>query len=752
MYGRTQMKHYASALIASVSVVAMLVSGPVLSQELEEIIVTAQKRSENLQRVAVAITAFSQDYLDKIGANNIERLDALTPGLEWGQFGHSAKVSIRGMSLANTEANADSAVGLFVDGIYLGRGQQFWTVMTDVERVEVLRGPQGTLFGRNTSGGSVNIISRKPSRDKEFRFEVTAGDYDHIGIAGHLNAPLSDTLAGRFSFYTEDHDGYLENTFDPGESQMDEQIWYVRGALRHDNGPLLVDFTVDHWDQGGNGNGFSGAKFFDQLAPTLNTWADLVSAFADSTFTFPDPPTLSNNTTDWEIAANRSYRDTESTSGSVTINYDFGELTLKSITGFSNYEQEAGGETDFSTLFLADCRLLTDATLFTQELQLSSNNAENLEWLVGLYYLDEEIDELFRFEAPQGLQGLLGFFLGIPGDFTGTQDLSRRFGTATAESIAVFGQASYKLNDQVRLTLGARYTSDDKSYVSRDETRGDTRGDVAATETFSEATWKVGIDYLIDDSRMLYAHISTGFKAGGFNRFTPPAPPALQYNQVFQPETVTNYAIGFKGDLLGDTLRANVELFYNEIDDFQSYAFDDTVPTSITANAASAKTKGVEAEVTYVPSEQLQINFIASFLDAYYEDYATFNNGAININASGNDRELSPEYKFTLAGSYDFDLGSAGTLTPYVQFSYKDDYFITAANEPLFGIDRQESYTQTDIRLIWNSLDRHWRGELFLQNIEDNFVKTGAFLATGGYWITYGPEPTLFGGKLAYTF
>ncbi len=158
------MKHHSSASIASLAVAATLVSGPVLSQVLEEIIVTAQKREANLQMVPLAVSAFTQDRLTRIGANNVERLGALTPGFEWGQFGMSTKVSIRGQSTASSEANTDGSVALFIDGIYLGRGQQMWSAMTDVERVEVLRGPQGTLFGRNAVGGSINIISKKPGR------------------------------------------------------------------------------------------------------------------------------------------------------------------------------------------------------------------------------------------------------------------------------------------------------------------------------------------------------------------------------------------------------------------------------------------------------------------------------------------------------------------------------------------------------------------------------------------------------------
>jgi len=735
------MKNYSSALIASIPALAMLFSGPVLPADdddeaevvraLEEVIVTATKRDVNMQLVPLPVTAFSQEFLDRIGANDIERLDALTPGLEWGQHGAGAKISIRGMSVANSEANSDSPVGFFVDGIYLGRGQQFWAVTNDVERVEVLRGPQGTLFGRNTSAGAINIISRKPSREQEFKIELTVGDYSHVGTSGYFNMPLGDNWAGRLTFYTEDHDGYLKNTFDSRFDQMDEDIWSVRAALRYDNGPWLVDFAVDTWEQGGIGNGFSGAKFFSLTDSTSNTWASILAG----------APIAANSPNDWEIEANRSYRDRESTNTTMTISYDFANTTFKSITGYSDYSGTDGGETDFTGLFLFDCRLETDSTIFSQEFQLSSNNpasseAGGLEWTVGLYYLDEDQDELFAITGAD-----------VP---IGTADFFQRFGTAKAESMAAYGQATYNVNENVGLTFGARYTSDDKSYTNID---GGGREIPPTSETFDDTTWIVGVDYKLDDSRMIYALISTGYKAGGFNRYTPLPPPNPQYDVIFRPETLTNYEIGFKGDLADNTLRANLAAYINKIDDFQSYAFDNTIPTSVTSNAADATTKGVELELTWLPSDPVQIIVVAAYMDAYYDSYTGFTDGNLTIDASGNQRPNSPKWKWTLAASYDFDLGSAGTLTPYLQTTYKDDYFVTPGNESMFGgIDRQDSYTQTDIRLIWRSLDRHYRGELYVTNLEDNFAKTGGYLATSGYWLTYGPEPTLYGAKLAYTF
>ena len=717
----------ARIFVLAASVTALITATTALnaySSVLEEIVVTAQKRSENVQRVPLAVSAFTQERLDKIGADNIERLGALTPGLEWGQYGLGANVSIRGQSPANFEANTDSPVGFFVDGIYLGRGQQVWSVMTDVERVEVTRGPQGTLFGRNTSAGSINVVSNKPSREKEFNINLTLADYDQVGVSGYFNAPVSDNLAARLTFFTQEHDGYLENTFDIGEDFLDEDIQYVRGSLRYEEGALTVDLALDTWSQGGNGAAFSGVRFFDQDNPSINTWAGALSGITD----------IPAQTKDWEIEANDSYRDVDSVNTTLVVAYDLGEVTFKSITGSSSYEQLAGGESDFSTLELADLSLDTDATIFSQELQLSSNGGSDLDWIVGLYYLDEEIDELFRF-----------FF--TPAGY----DFATRDGRATAESIAVYGQATYSVNENIRLTLGARYTEDKKAYRSTDVARADNRGNADTSATFDDTTWRVGLDYIIDDARMLYVNISTGFKSGGFNRYLPPSDGSLSYDLRFEPETLINYEVGYKADLLDETLRANVALYYNEIDDFQSYAFDNSLPSSITTNAASASTKGLELELTYVPDEKLEITVVGAFLDAVYDDYGEFSNGSLNIDASGNTRELSPEWKFTFAASYDFDLGDMGTLTPYLQTTYKGEYFVTAANN-VDGLDKQDSYTQSDLRLIWGSANNHWRGELFVENIEDNFVKTGGFLATNGYWLTYGPQPRLFGAKLSYTY
>jgi iron complex outermembrane recepter protein len=719
-----------SKLVTIAAILAVSFEAP--ASTLEEIVVTAQKREQSLQDVSLSVTAFSEETMRGIGANNVERLDLLTPGMEWGQFGLGAKVSIRGQGVANFEANTDGPVGIFVDGIYLGRGQQAWNVLTDVERIEILRGPQGTLFGRNTTGGSINVITNKAEPEFDANVSLRVGDYGLYEVSGMLNIPISDSVSSRFVLFHESHDGYLENQFAGGNDYLDEDMVYGRAAFRFDNDSnLLVDLAFDFMQQDNNGASFSGVKFFDQDEPGVNTWAAALLGTTGA-----DRP-AADTTDDWEFNADTNSRnEVDAFSAIATVQYEASWGVFKSISGFSEYEQFAGGDSDFSTFGLADLTLDTKATVISQEFQIQSNSDDSkLSWLFGLYFLNEEIDELFRFDF------LLGGF-----------DFSTRDGGAEATSYAGFGQIDYDFTEKTRLNIGFRYTYDDKSYDSTDVGRRDDRGTVNGDETFDEFTWRLGIEHFPNEEVMLYANVSTGFKSGGFNRFRPPADGGIDYDLVYEPETITNFEAGIKADWMDGTMRTNLAVYYNEIDDLQAYAFDNSVPSSVTTNAGEASTFGVELENTYAPSPGVQLQAIVAYMDAEYDEYGTFNNGSQNIDASGNTRELSPELKATLTARYEFSLGDYGTLSPYIQFTFKDEYYVTAANESVFGLDKQDSYTQTDIKLFWESKDSHWSGELYIQNLEDEFPMTGGFLATNGYWITYGPEPRTYGARLTYRY
>ena len=331
--------------------------------------------------------------------------------------------------------------------------------------------------------------------------------------------------------------------------------------------------------QDNNGASFSGVKFFDQDQPGVNTWAGALLGTAPA----------ADTTEDWKFNADtRSRNEVDSFSAIVTVQYDANWGVFKSVSGYSDYEQFAGGDSDFSTFALADLNLDTKATVFSQEFQIQSNNDDSkLSWLFGLYYLNEEIEELFRFDF------LLGGF-----------DFSTRDGVAEATSFAGFGQLDYNLTDKTRLNFGFRYTSDDKSYNSTDVARMDSRGTVNGDDTFDEFTWRLGVEHFASDDVMLYANVSTGFKSGGFNRFLPPpaGPGAVDYNIGFAPETITNYEAGIKADWMEGKMRSNLAVYSNEIDDLQAYAFDNSVPSSVTTNAGKASTFGIELENTFIPA------------------------------------------------------------------------------------------------------------------------------------------------------
>ena len=732
---------------------------------LEEIIITAQRRAENLQDVNLAISAFTQHDLDRMGANNIERLDLLTPGFEWGQFGSGPRLSIRGLGRANFEANTDGAVGSFVNGIYRGRGQQTWLAMVDVERVEITRGPQGTLYGRNTTGGNINVITKKPDDEFEAFGDVMYGNYHHILTRATLNVPLSDTFQARASVLYENHDGFVDNANPSGNDLLDEDQVYFQGALRWmPTADLEIIARGHYWNQGGNGYAFSGHKLRN-LAGENNSVVESINTLCDAVL-FPvfglDALVGTNACTPGRstgVAANDldpynidydfpSQRDVKEWGISTHINWDFNNVRFTSITSYTNYFQFSEGDVDFSDVPAWISLIREDVQTFSQEAHLSSIATDPLEWLVGFYYLDDEVDELFSNTLVSFPAQLVDPRLAVIGSNVGSTGLTRNYRDAKArtESWAVFGQATYSVTDQIRITGGIRYTEDEKSYEQTDIDPGQ-RSLPPSSKTFSETTWLAGIDWSWTDDNMVYFTASTGFRAGFFNRYTTILPG--QTDSV-GPETIDNYEFGSKNRFFDDRLQANLAIFWNDISNAHTYTFDTSVPTSVGTGAGKAETWGAELEIQAVATDRLSVTATVAYLDAIYVVYKDFTDGTPGnlIDVSGHKREHSPEWTASFTAAYNIPLGDWGVLTPYVQWAYKDDYYVTALNDAF--LDHQESFSQTDFRLLWESSDGHWNIEAFIQNIEDNGVIVGGFYAFGGVWTTSGPEPRTFGTRIGY--
>jgi len=809
--------------------IGLLVVMPQVSRAqavIEEITVTATRRAENLQDVNLAVSAFTQSQLDRMGVNNVERLGLVTPGLEFGMYGAGTTITIRGLGRpGGFEINTDGSVGFMVDGVYRGRGQQTWLSMVDVERVEITRGPQGTLYGRNTTGGNINVVTNKPTDEVEFWTDVLVGDYNQVIVRGMVNAPINETWQTRFSLFYQEHDGFIENMNPTGNDLADEDQYLVRGSVRfapNENIELIVD--GHYWDQGGNGNQFSGQRMNTAAGSNLqNFWFDnqpgavapvpefvrahFNDGFAFSTTgvlpTFP-PLTLTPGLPDAGLSISAdatlgsdpwlidedfpSTREVEEFGFSARLYWDFASLRLTSITGYTDYEQFAEGTFDFSPIPIWVGSLFNDVTTFSQEFHLSSVTEGPFQWLVGVFYLDDDLEEVFSntlLQFPGAVPGTLATpdprIFSNPTNITAGATLNYRDARATTESTAVFAEGTYTFNNRIGLTGGIRYTNDDKTYDQTDLSCGGyTNARLAAglpadcsrknaSESFDETTWKVGIDYSITDNNRVYAHYSTGFKSGIFNRYE------IQITgqpDFATPELVDNFAVGSKNRWLDDRLQINAEVFWNEIDDAHAYVFDTFLPSSIITNAGEASTVGVEVELVTQPTENLDIQATLAYLDAEYDTYVGFSDGTfcipdpplsinslapfngsictgdVSLDVSGNKRELSPEWSASFIIAYDINIGNGGTLTPYLQVAYKDDYFITALNDPF--LDHQDSYTQTDIRLLWQSAEGHWYGEAYVQNIEDEGPMLGGFFAFQGMWISVGPEPRTYGVRLGY--
>ena len=737
---------------------------------LEEIIVTAQRRQENLQKISLAITAFTQTALDRMGAIGIDRIDLLTPGLEYGQFGSGTRLSIRGMGSSSLEATVDSPVGVFVDGVYQSRGQQAFLALQDVERIEVLRGPQGTLFGRNTTAGSINVVSAMPSEEFEAFGDVMYGNYDQIVARGTVNMPINDQVQSRFSVLYQEHDPFIENTFPGGTGLMDEEQVFVKGAVRFSpNEDLDIVVRATYWDQGGDGYSFAGHKFRTN-GPLGNTlpgfWEGICTLpLAFGGFGLP-PGTCVNNdpritpfgafpadvldpqSITWDQIGQR---DVSQWTINAEIAWDFPAFQVKSITGYADYDQFTGGDSDFSDVTVWQISVSEDVQTFQQEIHISSRETEPWQWLVGFFYLNDQIREELLGELI-GARGLVPAanlaatpFLFPRGNRVLTND---RMGDVETDAWAIFGQASYYISDQIRITFGGRYSEDDKSF-KQISFEGAGRGNLDLNKKFTEFTWKTGIDWFWHEDNMLYFTASTGFLAGGFNRFTP-IPTSPVQSVFYSPETILNFELGSKNRFADDRLQINALIFYNEITDQQVYTFDTSIPSSVIDNSGSSDTLGVEIEMQAIPTDRLFITASLAYLDAVYLEWDGFSDGSpgVSIDVAGNQRITSPEWTASITASYEIPLGERGTLTPYIQFAFKDEYFVTPLNDPF--LDRQESYTQTDLRLRWESADGHWNAEAFVQNIEDEFPLNGAFFAFGGMFLTAGPEPRTYGFRIGY--
>ena len=745
---------------------------------IEEIVVTAQKRETALQDTPIAITAFSAAHLERDQIRDFRDVAVQTPSMTFTQLAGYTQIAMRGVGLDLTNLSAETSVALYEDGVYRGASFLQGIPSFDMERIEVLRGPQGTLYGRNATAGAANIITKQPLDAPELNAAITAGDYDlrrgELGFSGPIAPGL---VSGRASFVYEDRDGYRRNVA-LGRREDDAEMRGARGSLffnvtddlelvlradyvKHESsGGLLINLQEAPTPLGISPANVGGFLTFPN--PDLGG-ASLADVFG---LTFPQAsgPVLVDPDDRRHSMDQAASRDIKQQGYSATLTWDLGDVTARLIGAYRDNEMTFIADSDGT-----DMLLLTNDALQTNEQTSFELNVSGVawdarvDWLLGAYYFKDDgfarffydLDALqTTFEALFGIFGPGGAPLPAGSlEFFGTR-LKTGQGSAApfldfaieqeSESVAYFGQTTISLVDDLRLTLGARHTSDDKK-VTRQLTNnlGGAPCDSADDRSWSETTGTVILDYTIADNAMLYTSASRGYKAGGFN--------PGECEGAFDPETLVAYEAGIKTTIADGRVRLNGAVFVYDYDDIQVNRFVNNA--SVISNAAAADIRGAELEFVAIAGG-FSFDGGVTWLDTEYSGGATFSDpiaGGPVMSVDGNALLRSPEWKLYLGGQYGWET-SAGRFLARLDAAYSDSYFfdVFEASLPNQNQMKQSSYTITNARVSWESLDGRYLVQGFLENIGDQlYAESRQAIGTTGAVIGEFSAPRRYGIRLA---
>jgi iron complex outermembrane receptor protein len=711
--------------------------------KLEEIVVTARKVSENLQDVPVSVTAFTAGSLEKNGITNVSQIGEYTPGLVIDFTspisGSTASVStfIRGIGQSDFLLTIDPGVGIYVDGVYVARSVGGLVDLLNVERIEVLKGPQGTLFGRNTIGGAISIVSQKPGDEFAFKGEATIGRYNRRDLRLTVDVPLiEDKLLSSLSFSMKNRDGYAHRIpftgphagdiqYLPAARQNSDELGnennqsvkgiFLLKASEDLEATLIVDATRTRESSPASKlfNVYPGATqlsgLYDAciagLAPlsmcgpahNLNVDADPDNDRTpyDGRFITNDPFTT--------YATGPNFSDLDLFGISLTMDYQLSDVVaLKSITAYRELSALFGRDGDNSPLTMDHTSNRYNHKQFTQEFQLSGLAFDSrLKWLTGLYYFQEKgRDNVF---VPLG---------GLP--FLNLDELNLVKNT----SYAAYGQATYNLTEALSFTAGLRYTKETKRYtpIHKELVSGVLLiPDVQARQKFTDTSPRFGVEYRWNENLFTYVSASRGFKSGGFTGRTVDPQPAAR---PFKPEKVWAYEVGFKSNLLDDRIRFNGAAFYTDYSDLQVVNQEGITP--ITVNAGKARIKGVESELVALLFEGLRLTGNLAYTDAKYREisdpFAT-----INVNSKFAN---TPKWSSNVALDYTYDLESGASVNFHGDWSYNSKIYNNAENTP--------ALTQPGVHLFNASLtyahkDDHWQLTFGGRNLSNKLYIVSGF-------------------------
>lgn len=715
---------------------AMIATTPAFAQQIEEITVTAQHRAQSIQDVPITITAITATEIEASNIFDIGSIANNVPGMTLGEFAPGqALIALRGVGSVDDGAGLDNSVAVFLDGIYMGRGAGTNFDMFDLERIEVLKGPQGALFGRNAIGGAISVVTSKPSQESQGKVSLTVGNEGTLRYQGLVSGGLAENLAGKLVVNHREHDGFVRNTL-LNKDVQDEDYSSVRGQLLWTNDQsewlLSADYMED--DRGDIGR-----------APIVNGNFDYVgtaAALGAGRFGTTASPTDGFN--------NRE-------AGGISLQGDinFGKGKLTTITGVRSVETDwempsvgapLGGGFDLAAgVFGADVidDIEEEIDTFSQELRWTSDLDGNFNYVAGLYYFTEDTDrqEQFRIDSNSVATGQVV----VGNEWTRTEN--------ETTSYAAYGQGSWELNDQWQLTIGGRFTKDERDYVASAANCGLSDAEISAgganpsvcvfngnrvggslriiaeafvaptSASFDNFSPMISTQFRPNENIMYFGTISTGFKSGGFAGSQGVRSAATN---VVDEEKVTNYELGFKGDFLDNTLRVNGTVFVMDYEDLQVVRFG-PVPGSAfgtfqTTNIGSADISGLELDFTWFATDQFRISGHYGYLDTEANDLV-LEGFTGSSDFSGLPLRQAPENSYGLTFNYNLPVAS-GEFDFRLQYTHADEQHF---DFPTINDTISESHDLIDARISWKSSDDKYSVALWGQNIGDEEYVTHAY-------------------------
>ncbi|MDA5194139.1 TonB-dependent receptor [Govanella unica] len=737
-------------VLAGGSLLALSVALPAAAQNavtgFEEIVVTAQRREQNLQDVPISIKAMSGEQLQALQITKAADISALTPGLfASGSRGDSNPIfAIRGIGLNDSFSNNNPTVGVYIDEVVQPFTPLLGFALFDIERVEVLKGPQGTLYGRNTTGGAINFISKKPTQNLDAYASASYSRFNRLDLEGAVGGGLSDTLAVRVSGKTTQQSGGWQTNDVTGEKIGDKDSKALRAQILWtptDNFEMLLkgDLFKDRSDQQLREH----VGYYQRGAAFGTPCQGAILGFRDEN-NCVDALGYSNTNPDRRHVANSEVYGHESitTAKDLALNmkWDLGNVVLTSVTGYTDYNRVAGDDSDGSPLIQLDSQFTDDIKAFSQELRLASNNSGPVTWVVGGFYSWDRING-------DVLQALDDHFFHTRVDTSWKQ---------TTNSYALFGQAEWQFADKWRLTGGLRYTNERKSFAY-DSIDLNPYGDSTLPMPVAgindklkqdNVSGKIGLDFQAADDLLLYASASKGFKSGGFKG-------AIAFNaaelEPFRGENLYAYEVGAKSTLFDGRLQLNAAAYYYDWKDFQAFVTEiraGGINVIVLNNAGDARVYGLELEATARPVDGLTVQASANVMNTKVRKI----NPAVEADYLGNQLANSPEFALSGLVRYQLPIEAQGFGSyVLVDGSYRSNVYYSINNR---GQSAQKGYVLLNARVAVTSLDNRWEFAVWGRNLTNKLYVSNSYDNYGGIFPSQNflGDPRTYGATLSFKY